>query len=108
MPFGAAAQKGRWPNSHVTAFCDKPGSLNQRFGDRCCLDIERTKHARRVATEPMVALGDMGQGVGRHRIGQLHRRGDEAFEIVPTAGGRNSALKGCTIAMRFQEGGAQA
>ena len=50
----------------------------------------------------------MGQGVGRHRIGQLHRRGDEAFEIVPTAGGRNSALKGCTIAMRFQEGGAQA
>jgi len=108
VPFGTAAQKGCWPNGLLSALCDKPSSFDQRFGDRCCLNIERPQHARRVAPEPMIALGDMGQGIGSHCTGQLHRRGDKSFQITPTAGGRNRALKGCAIAMRFQESGPQA
>ena len=69
VPFGTAAQKGCRPNGRLSTLCDKPSSCGQRFGDRCCLNIERTQHAWRVAPEPMVALDDMGQGVGSHRTG---------------------------------------
>lgn len=69
------------------------------------VSVEPPQHARCIAAEPMVTLGDMGQGVGRHCVGQLHCRGNKAFEVAPPAGTGYGLIKRCIIAMGFEKGG---
>ena len=91
MPPGIAAQEG--PGHVAGSGTDGSQRGKDRFAGAGSLDIQRPQHARRVAPEPGPALNHVSQGVGGHRVVQLLRRSDNAFELLPAAGSRDGLFK---------------
>ena len=91
MPPGIAAQEGA---GHVAGpRSDGSQRGKDRFASAGSMDLQRAQHARRIAPEPGPALNNVSQGIGRHRVVQLLRRRDNAFELLPTAGSRDGLFQ---------------
>ena len=91
MPPRIAAQEG--PGHVAGPGSDSSQRGKDRFAGAGSLDLEGAQHARRIAPEPGPALNHVSQGIGGHRVAELHRRGDNAFELLPAAGSHDGLFK---------------
>ena len=91
MPPEIAAQEG--PGHVVGAGSDGSQRGKDGFTSAGSLDVERAQHARRIAAEPEPALNNVRQGIGKHGVAQLLSRSDNAFELLPAAGGCDGLFK---------------